>query len=173
MAQEPMEVTAMPVRPVKHGGHAEAMAVGICIWVHPAIIPFCLLHIRSEEVENSQSVSVFLDANMPHQPLLAVLLCLALTAPALAGQCSRTNFNEVTLAPGCSLVCYSEPCRVYYRLPPGKGSFMLSGGGITWGRYQAGRTARLGHLYRGSYIFQLEGSGYAPAWLHVNGGFGY
>jgi hypothetical protein len=105
--------------------------------------------------------------------LLASAALLALAAPAFANQCSRTNFNEVTLAPGCSLVCYSEPCRVYYRLPAGKGSFMLSGGGITWGRYQAGRTANLGHQYRGSYIFRLEGTSYPPAWLHVNGGFGY
>lgn len=105
--------------------------------------------------------------------MLCAVLVGAFTAPVLADQCSRTNFNEVTLAPGCSLVCYSEPCRVYFRMPSGKGSLMLSGGGITYGRYSAGKRVNLGHLYRGSYIFNLDAGGFAPAWLHVNGGFGY
>lgn len=105
--------------------------------------------------------------------VLVMALALAPAAPALANGCSTTNFNEVTLAPGCSLVCYSEPCRVYFRMPSGKGSLLLSGGGINYGRYTAGKTANLGHLYRGSYIFTLDAGGFAPAWLHVNGGFGY
>jgi hypothetical protein len=104
---------------------------------------------------------------------IALSLSLSLSFPAVADSCSRTNFNEVTLAPGCSLVCFSEPCRVYFRMPSGKGSLLLSGGGINYGRYTAGKTANLGHLYRGSYIFTLDAGRFAPAWLHVNGGFGY
>lgn len=104
---------------------------------------------------------------------LTLTLALALAFPAAADSCSRTNFNEVTLAPGCSLVCYSEPCRVYFRMPSGKGSLLLSGGGINYGRYATGKTVNLGHLYRGSYIFTLDAGGLSTAWLHVNGGFGY
>ena len=113
-----------------------------------------------------------------HRFFLPALATAVVLATQLAGcgagatkstACGGNNFEEVTLQPGCSTICMAEPCAVYFRMPPGDGSFLVRGYGVNIGTFPAGQTAFLGSFFTGSHIFVVEGANVPPAHLTVLG----
>ncbi len=84
--------------------------------------------------------------------------------------CTGNNFNKVTLRPGCSAVCNAQPCEVFFRMPPGRGSYRVFEGGRSIGNYPAGRVVHLGDFWNGIYSFRVEGANVRSTVLHISGG---
>ena len=95
---------------------------------------------------------------------------LAVTMPMLAG-CSNTGnhvtaWGEITLRPGDTGACTSNPCRVFFEMPPGDERYKLTGTGFTIGEYPAGKTVMIGSFFDSSAI-KVEGAGLPPAYIYV------
>ncbi len=94
-------------------------------------------------------------------PLL--LGCMASTPP--------NNFGEVTITPGDSIICASDPCTVYFETPAGTGTHkILQNGTILAGVAEGGQRVRLGLYSNESIVFRVEGTDLPPAYLGVIGG---
>ncbi len=79
--------------------------------------------------------------------LLGACCLLALAGCASSGDNSITGFDQVTVKPGDTAQCQSNPCRVLLEIPAGTGSFAVRGTASPMGTYPAGQTADLGNLY--------------------------
>lgn len=91
-------------------------------------------------------------------------------AVLLAG-CASTGkqvqgWDEVTLAPGDTGHCNSRPCRVYFQMPPGSGTFEVTGNETSLGRYAAGQTAFLGSFW-GSMGIEVKGMNLPQTYLYI------
>jgi hypothetical protein len=117
---------------------------------------------------------VFPGAGALSAKLLARLLAalLAATLPLLVGCVSTeqvvTDWGEITLAPGDTGNCRSNPCRVFFEMPEGEGSYTVTGTGFTIGDYPAGQTAMIGSFFESSAI-KVQGAGVPPAYIYVPG----
>ncbi|MCB1791871.1 MAG: hypothetical protein KDJ24_16325, partial [Gammaproteobacteria bacterium] len=54
-------------------------------------------------------------------PALGMLGLAALSSACFANS-SPNNFGEVTLYPGASVICASDPCTIYFEAPAGSGT---------------------------------------------------
>jgi hypothetical protein len=104
--------------------------------------------------------------------LPAVWALLVVAAPFLFG-CQTTgrhvtDWGEITLRPGDTGSCTSNPCRVYFEMPPGDGTYRVTGTGFTIGEYPAGETVTIGSFFESSAI-KVEGAGVPPAYIYVPG----
>jgi hypothetical protein len=79
-----------------------------------------------------------------------------------------TAWGEITLGPGDTGSCSSNPCRVYFEMPPGEGSYRVTGTGFPIGEYPAGETVAIGSFFESSAI-KVEGAGVPPAYIYVPG----
>lgn len=79
-----------------------------------------------------------------------------------------TDWGEITLGPGDTGSCTSNPCRVFFKMPPGDGTYKVTGTGFMIGEYPAGRTVMIGSFFEGSAI-RVEGAGVPPAYIYVPG----
>jgi hypothetical protein len=83
--------------------------------------------------------------------------------------CSGTNFDEVTLQPGCRTTCFEEPCEVYFRMPRGKGKYRVYGQAVVIGDYPAGRKVYFGRFWCGNHFFRIPDAGVPEALVYVGG----
>ena len=89
--------------------------------------------------------------------------CLATGAP--------NNFFEVTVRPGSSVICTSDPCTVYFETPAGSGTHnILQNGSTKAGVGVGGERVRLGVYSNESVTFVVEGTDLPAAYLTVVGG---
>lgn len=109
----------------------------------------------------------------PRLSSLALLLVMGVLGGCVSDPsitaCDGTNFDEVTLRPGCSALCAEEPCKVYFQMPPGTGTCMVWEGALEIGGFPAGKTVFLGTFWRGWHEFTVEGSSMPPARVHILG----
>jgi hypothetical protein len=127
------------------------------------------------------NTSVFAPTTFPSRRTRrrAAVATLCCTIPLLAGcgagfsrstACGGNNFEGVELVPGCSAICAQEPCKVWFVMPEGAGSYPVRGKAVAIGEYPAGQTVFLGSFWRGSHQFVVEGMDAPPAYLFVSGG---
>ena len=86
--------------------------------------------------------------------------------------CDRRNFDEVTLQPGCTAFCTTQPCTIRFRLPQSGGPFEIRSRSFLAGTGNDDETVYLGGYWLGSYIFKTTnaaGETLAPAYLTVSG----
>lgn len=100
---------------------------------------------------------------------LTWLLCGALLS--LVAACASTGKNvsgwdQVTVGPGVTGNCQSNPCRVFFQMPKGSGTYKVTGDGMTYGTYPAGETVNLGSLFESNSI-KVPDAGVAPAYVYV------
>jgi hypothetical protein len=109
-----------------------------------------------------------------HGPLFVVrsvrlTLCGGLLA-AMAGCVSTgknvTGWDEITLAPGMTGTCQSNPCRVFFQMPKGSGAYKVLGNGVTYGTYPAGQTVSLDSFF-GSNVIKVPDAGVPLAYVYV------
>jgi hypothetical protein len=79
------------------------------------------------------------------------------------------NFGEITLEAGSSGTCISSPCKVYFVMPPGSGSYVVLANNMKVGSYPAGETVSLGGFWAGFTTFKVVGSDVGPTKLNVVG----
>jgi hypothetical protein len=98
-----------------------------------------------------------------------VILCggllAAVAACASAGK-NVTGWDQITLAPGMTGTCESNPCRVFYQMPKGSGTYAVVGNAVTYGTYRAGQTVSLGSFF-GSNTIKVPDAGVPPAYVYV------
>jgi len=77
-----------------------------------------------------------------------------------------TDWGEITLAPGDTGICHSNPCRVFFEMPPGDGNYTLRGDAFLIGEYPAGKTAMIGSFFE-SNVIQVVDAGVPKTYLYV------
>ena len=95
----------------------------------------------------------------------AVLAALALAA--CAGSPNQpTGVISITVKPGDTGTCESAPCQVTLVMPPGKGSYEVTGNEVKVGTFPAGQTVSLGG-YWSSQNFVIVGAGVPPVYVYI------
>jgi hypothetical protein len=102
-------------------------------------------------------------------PLVAIGL-----AGLLSG-CSTIHSDqigmEVTVRPGSTTICVSDPCTVYFETPAGSGTHnILQAGSLKAGLATGGQRVLLGEYSNQSVVFHVEGTKLPVAYLTVIGG---
>jgi hypothetical protein len=94
-------------------------------------------------------------------------LLVALTACASAQNARHvTSWGEITVAPGVTGTCQSNPCRVFFRMPKGTGTYKVTGIAMVYGTYPAGQTVSLGNFFETNDI-KVPDAGVPPAYVYV------
>jgi len=83
--------------------------------------------------------------------------------------CVKGNFEQVTLCPGASALCTTEPCNALFEMPPGEGEYRVTSNNIDWGTFPAGQTVNLGAFWRGTYYIEVQGTDAPAAHFWVTG----
>ena len=98
----------------------------------------------------------------------AGLVCLlAGFAPAvIGGDNSISGFDQSTLAPGDTGRCNSSPCTVYLKMPPGSGTYEVTGNESRVGEYPAGETVNLGSFWS-DQAFAIKGMDVPKAYAYI------
>jgi hypothetical protein len=96
---------------------------------------------------------------------------LLLALPLLMSACASTGphvtgWDEVTVAPGVTGTCESNPCRVFFKMPKGSGSYKVTGNGMTYGTYPAGQKVSLGSFFASNTI-KVPDAGVPDAYVYV------
>ena len=100
---------------------------------------------------------------------LAITLLLAALATGQAIASGSNNFGEITLEAGSSGTCISSPCKVYFVMPPGSGSYVVLANNMKVGSYPASETVSLGGYWTGVTRFKVVGSDVGITILNVVG----
>jgi hypothetical protein len=100
-------------------------------------------------------------------PVRGVLLALA----ALSLSCASTgrfvsDWGEIELAPGDTGNCWSNPCRVYLQMPPGKGSYVVTANEVSLGTFPAGQRVSIGSFFESNAI-KFPGTSVPPAYIYI------
>jgi hypothetical protein len=104
-------------------------------------------------------------ASLPLVMTLVVAAFVLLTACTSTGK-HVTGFGQITLSPGETGTCQSNPCRVFLKIPEGKGSYEVIANQVKVGEYPAGQTADLGSFFN-SQAFQIVGMNVPRAYAYV------
>jgi hypothetical protein len=101
--------------------------------------------------------------------LAALGLCAGagfLLAGCAAPGTSVQGFDKVTLAPGDTGTCTSTPCQVLLKMPPGTGTFEVTGNQVKVGTYPAGQVVSLGSFWQ-SQAFEIQGANVPKAYAYI------
>ena len=101
--------------------------------------------------------------------LLAIATLLTALAAGSSIASGSNNFGEITLEAGSSGTCISSPCKVYFVMPPGSGSYVVLANNMKVGSFPAGETVSLGGYWTGLTTFKVVGSDVGPTRLNVIG----
>ena len=105
-------------------------------------------------------------ANMCHGLwLIAALALSVLTACASSGD-QVSGAMQVTIKPGDTANCDSSPCQVSLQMPPGSGTYEVTGNEIKIGDFPAGETVSLGSLWESNAI-KVVGANVPPAYVYI------
>ncbi|NBC48915.1 MAG: hypothetical protein GVY22_13195 [Gammaproteobacteria bacterium] len=99
-------------------------------------------------------------------PLSPLSLSLVLLTGCVTTGQHVTDWGEITLAPGDTGVCHSNPCRVFFEMPPGQETYRLRGTAFPIGEYPAGKTAMIGSFFESSVI-QVVGADVPKTYIYV------
>lgn len=77
-----------------------------------------------------------------------------------------TGVMQITLKPGETGTCQSSPCQVSLVMPPGTGTYEVTGNEVKIGDFPAGQTVSLGSLF-GSNAIKIVGAGVPPAYVYI------
>lgn len=95
---------------------------------------------------------------------------LAVLATGSLAANSSNTFFEVTVRPGSSVLCTSDPCTVYFETPAGSGKHnVVQNGAIKAGVAIGGQPVLLGVYSNESLVFHVEGTDLPAAYLTVVG----
>jgi len=98
------------------------------------------------------------------------LTLLTLSLPLIAG-CASTgrhvsDWGEITLQPGDTGTCLSNPCRVFFEMPPGEGTYLVTANKVRVGEFPAGQKVTLGSFFE-SNVLELPGTDVPPTYIYI------
>ena len=101
---------------------------------------------------------------------------LAASLLALLVACTTTgrhvsDWGEITLAPGDTGACSSNPCRVFFQMPPGEGTYLVTANEVKVGDFPAGKTVTLGSFFESNAI-KLPGTDVPHTYIYIPGSSG-
>ena len=77
-----------------------------------------------------------------------------------------TSWGEITLAPGDTGTCQSNPCRVFFEMPPGDGTYTVTANEVKVGDFPAGKKVTLGSFFESNAI-KLPGTNVPHTYVYV------
>lgn len=77
-----------------------------------------------------------------------------------------TGAMQITVKPGDTGTCQTSPCEVSLVMPPGTGTYEVTGNEIKIGDFPAGQTVSLGSLF-GSNAIRVVGADVPPAYVYI------
>ena len=102
--------------------------------------------------------------------VLVLGLALATTLALLGGCASSPNDPSgsisITVKPGDTGTCATSPCQVSLQMPPGSGSYEVTGNQVKIGTYPAGQTVNLGNYWNTQRI-DVVGANVPPAYVYI------
>jgi hypothetical protein len=105
--------------------------------------------------------------------MAASLLVGAALLVGCAGQPSGggSDFGQVSLVPGKTAACYTDPCTILFAMPAGKGSYVVRANNQLVGTYPAGQVANLGDFFKmdSPITVTVDGTDAKPAILYITG----
>jgi hypothetical protein len=103
----------------------------------------------------------------------ALLMRTALVSAALsqapfaaAGGNFPSGSNAITVKPGDTGTCALSPCRITLEMPPGDGSYEVTGNEISIGSYPAGKAVDIGN-YFDSQALVIKGAGVKKTYVYI------
>jgi hypothetical protein len=97
--------------------------------------------------------------------VLSISLAPLLGACAGAGR-HVSDWGEITLAPGDTGTCLSNPCRVFFQMPPGEGTYRVTANEVDLGEYPAGKRVTLGSFFESNAI-KLPGTDVPHTYIYI------
>ena len=97
--------------------------------------------------------------------VLSTGVAILLAACATKGR-HLSDWGEITLAPGDTGTCLSNPCRVFFQMPPGEGAYEVTANEVTIGSFPAGKKVSLGSFYESNAI-KLPGTDVPTTYIYV------
>lgn len=88
-----------------------------------------------------------------------------LTACASSGD-QVSGVMQVTIKPGDTANCDSSPCQVSFQMPPGSGTYEVTGNEVKIGDFPAGETVSLGSLWSSNAI-KVVGANVPTAYVYI------
>jgi hypothetical protein len=114
----------------------------------------------------SEHPSEILGATVRHCAwLISVLVLSVLTACASSGD-QVSGAMQVTIKPGDTANCDTSPCQVSLEMPPGSGTYEVTGNEIKIGDFPAGETVSLGNLWKSNAI-KVVGANVPTAYVYI------
>jgi hypothetical protein len=104
-------------------------------------------------------------------PFLFATSALSICLMPILTSCTSTgrhvsDWGGITLAPGDTGNCLSNPCSIYFQMPAGTGTYLVTANQIRVGRYPAGQKVGLGGFYESSSIRVPEAK-VPPAYVYI------
>ena len=98
---------------------------------------------------------------------------LLVSAASLLVACTTTgrhvsDWGEITLRPGDTGTCLSNPCRVFFEMPPGDGTYLVTANEVKVGDFPAGKKVTLGSFFESNAI-KLPGTDIPHTYIYVPG----
>jgi hypothetical protein len=98
---------------------------------------------------------------------------LLASATYLLAACTTTgrhvsDWGEITLRPGDTGTCMSNPCRVFFEMPPGEGTYLVTANQVKVGDFPAGEKVTLGSFFESNAI-KLPGTDVPHTYIYVPG----
>jgi hypothetical protein len=102
------------------------------------------------------------------RPLARAALVALATLPLSCASTGRhvSDWGEITLAPGDTGNCWSNPCAVYIEMPRGDASVVVTANEISLGSFPAGQTVAIGSFFESNAI-KFLGAGVPPAYVYI------
>jgi len=90
---------------------------------------------------------------------------------ALTLSCASTgrhlsDWGEITLAPGDTGNCWSNPCRVYLELPAGQSPVVVTANEVRLDSFAPGQRVSIGSFFESNAI-KFPGTGMPPAYVYI------
>jgi hypothetical protein len=82
-----------------------------------------------------------------------------------------TDWGEITLEPGDTGTCLSTPCRVFFHMPAGEGTYLVTGNQVRIGEFPAGKKVTLGSFFESNAI-RVAGTDTPITYVYVPGSSG-
>ncbi|MCO5760630.1 MAG: hypothetical protein EP309_09765 [Gammaproteobacteria bacterium] len=108
----------------------------------------------------------------PKADLSSCMTALALSAfLLLVGGCASSPNDpsgsiSITVKPGDTGTCATSPCQVSLQMPPGSGSYEVTGNQVKIGTYPAGQTVNLGS-YWNTQRFDIVGANVPATYVYI------
>jgi hypothetical protein len=82
-----------------------------------------------------------------------------------------SDWGEITLMPGDTGTCLSNPCRVFFEMPPGEGKYLVTANEVKVGGFPAGKKVMLGSFYESNAI-KFPGTDVPHTYIYIPGSGG-